>query len=106
MRRIVIMSFVDALQQQKYGGVEEKTLILEESKGPKSDERRTSVAIYFDAAFDQQLLRSALGLVVRNVGVKYWLPKALKNGEGHYLVWDVPNPVCCAVERKRPRHPD
>ncbi|MBA0820154.1 hypothetical protein Gohar_028391, partial [Gossypium harknessii] len=45
-----------------------------ESKGPKSDERRTSVAIYFDAAFDQQLLRSALGLVVRNVGVKYWLP--------------------------------
>lgn len=33
-------------------GVEKKTLILEASRGPKSDKRRTSVAIYFDAAFD------------------------------------------------------
>ncbi|MBA0826539.1 hypothetical protein Goarm_011377 [Gossypium armourianum] len=38
------------------------------SRGPESDERRTSVTIYFDATFDQQLLRSASGLVVRNVG--------------------------------------
>ncbi|MFQ6650930.1 hypothetical protein Gotur_022653, partial [Gossypium turneri] len=30
---------------------------------------------------------------------------ALKKGEGHYLVGDIPSFACCVVERKRPRHP-
>ncbi|MBA0875820.1 hypothetical protein Goshw_018808, partial [Gossypium schwendimanii] len=40
-------------------GVEEKKLNLAASGGPKFEERRTSVAVYFDAAFDQQLSRFA-----------------------------------------------
>ncbi|MBA0816947.1 hypothetical protein Gohar_001554 [Gossypium harknessii] len=31
--------------------------------------------------------------------------EALKKGEGHYLVGDIPSFACCVVERKRPRHP-
>ncbi|KAG8496387.1 hypothetical protein CXB51_007614 [Gossypium anomalum] len=48
-------------------GVEEKELILEESRRPEYHDQRTSVAIYFDVAFDQQSFRSASGLVVRDV---------------------------------------
>ncbi|MBA0755374.1 hypothetical protein Gogos_021177, partial [Gossypium gossypioides] len=47
-------------------GIEERKLNLEENGGPKTEERRTSVTVYFDAAFDQQLARSVSGLVVRN----------------------------------------
>ncbi|KAK5818320.1 hypothetical protein PVK06_023255 [Gossypium arboreum] len=165
---------------------------------PKSIERRLSVAIYFDAAFDQQLSRSVSGLVVRNeegeilasksvihsniatpfaaeahaglqallLGISmgfnvlqvigdsrtviskcqsserdrlvirsiiqdiqniknhfqnvrfHFVPRsenilahfvaveALKKRDGHYLVGDIPRSVRCAMERKRPRHPD
>ena len=39
-------------------------LILETGRGPKHDEQRVTVAIYFDADFDQQSFKSASGLVV------------------------------------------
>nr|KJB48190.1 hypothetical protein B456_008G056200 [Gossypium raimondii] len=48
--------------------IEEKKLTLKVDRGHKYVDRRTSVAIYFDVAFDQQSFRFTLGLVVRDVG--------------------------------------
>ncbi|KAH1073616.1 hypothetical protein J1N35_025944 [Gossypium stocksii] len=58
---VEVWSYISELK-----GIEE-TLILETGRGPKYDEMRTSVAIYFDEAFDQQSFKSASGLIVRDV---------------------------------------
>ncbi|MBA0575740.1 hypothetical protein Golob_027637, partial [Gossypium lobatum] len=100
-------------------GVEEKKLNLAASGGPKFEERRTSVEVYFDAAFDNNSQNLPRGWLSETREEKYWHPsqseniyahlvaaEALKKGEGHYMVGDVPNTVRRAVERERPRHLD
>ncbi|KAA3468695.1 glycine, alanine and asparagine-rich protein-like [Gossypium australe] len=67
-----ISSYISELK-----GIEERTLILKEDRGPKHDDRRTTVAIYFDAAFDQQAFKYASGLVVRDVGGKILASKSV-----------------------------
>ncbi|PPD94010.1 hypothetical protein GOBAR_DD08973 [Gossypium barbadense] len=49
-------------------GIEERKLNLAGNGGPRTEERRTSVSVFFDAAFDQQHARSASGLIVRGEG--------------------------------------
>ncbi|KAG8486679.1 hypothetical protein CXB51_019975 [Gossypium anomalum] len=72
MRKTVTIYFDSVLQQWSYisklEGIEEKKLTLKVDRGHKYVDRRTNVAIYFDAAFDQQSFRSASRMVVQDVG--------------------------------------
>ncbi|KAH1032175.1 hypothetical protein J1N35_044349 [Gossypium stocksii] len=61
--------------------IEKKILTLKEDRGHKHDDRRTRVAIYFDAAFDQQSFRSVSGLVVRDVGGKILASKSVLHSD-------------------------
>lgn len=57
-----IISYVSELK-----GVEERKLSLAANRDLKHVEQRISLAIYFDATFNQQCFRSAAGLIVQSV---------------------------------------
>ncbi|KAA3461497.1 glycine, alanine and asparagine-rich protein-like [Gossypium australe] len=56
-----IQSYISELD-----GIKEKKLTLQSDGGIQQDNRKARVTVHFDAAFDQQSSRLALGLIARN----------------------------------------
>ncbi|MBA0668825.1 hypothetical protein Goklo_001703 [Gossypium klotzschianum] len=119
MRRIVIMYPVDALQRQKSASglvvrnVGGKILA---SKSVIHSNIATPFAAKAHAGLQAVKLEISMGFnvlqiigdsrTIKNTFAHFVTVEALKKGEDHYLVGDIPSSACCAVERKRPRHPD